>query len=136
MATGREVREGGAAATTREPGDRPASVTLPERGARLWSGGQSAAVTRESTVAEGARGPTENSAHQATAMRPGLSARLRDINRRWGQAMIRPKLISFLTFPFLSLPALAQSEQLPETVIYANQYPLESSRVGASGTGP
>jgi vitamin B12 transporter len=46
---------------------------------------------------------------------------------------VRPQL-AVLALPFLALPAFAQSTVLPETVISANQYPMESSRVGAAAT--
>ncbi len=46
---------------------------------------------------------------------------------------MRPQL-AVLALPFLALPAFAQSTVLPETVISANQYPMESSRVGAAAT--
>lgn len=46
---------------------------------------------------------------------------------------MRPHL-AILAIPFLALPAFAQSTVLPETVIFANQYPMESSRVGAAAT--
>ena len=46
---------------------------------------------------------------------------------------MRPQL-ALLALPFLALPAFAQSTVLPETVISANQYPMESSRVGAAAT--
>jgi vitamin B12 transporter len=42
--------------------------------------------------------------------------------------------LAVLALPFLALPAFAQSTVLPETVISANQYPMESSRVGAAAT--
>jgi vitamin B12 transporter len=46
---------------------------------------------------------------------------------------MRPHL-ALLALPFLALPAFAQSTVLPETVISASQYPMESSRVGAAAT--
>jgi vitamin B12 transporter len=42
--------------------------------------------------------------------------------------------VSFLFLAFLTAAASAQQFQLPQIVIYASQYPLEASRVGASAT--
>ena len=48
--------------------------------------------------------------------------------------MARTTHLAILLSALLTTTALAQVSQLPETVISANQYPMEASRVGASAT--